>query len=128
LISATKNMPTLPNYKPGPACLCPSNPCAVPCRRRAVGEMQLMHNYGDFVHSLQRQDWLDLQLQSLYTASMSTPQEFTPKVTESKPQKPLKKENRPKQVPHLSQRVNPKTSHRHGVKPNANNFLKPDIP
>ncbi|KAG8431764.1 hypothetical protein GDO86_020085, partial [Hymenochirus boettgeri] len=66
-------------------------------RRRAVSEMQLMHNYGEFIHSSQRHEWLQMQLQDVYLVSASTPQESTPKMTSSKspvPQKPKVEENR----------------------------------
>ncbi|XP_077148730.1 parathyroid hormone [Ranitomeya variabilis] len=100
-----------------------------PVTRRAVSEMQLMHNYGDFRHTLQRQEWLQLKLQNLYPASVSTTQEATAKVAESKPQKTHKKDksvdNRTKQP--ANQRTSGKKSHRHGMKPNIENYLKPDI-
>ncbi|XP_075044547.1 parathyroid hormone [Mixophyes fleayi] len=100
-----------------------------PVTKRAVSEMQLMHNYGDFRHALQRQDWLQLKLQNLYPAPVSTPQESTPKVAESKPQKPHKKEkvveNRTKHIGHQNQRTNLKKSHRHGAKNITDNSLKP---
>ncbi|CAH2325611.1 Hypothetical predicted protein [Pelobates cultripes] len=90
--------------------------------------MQLMHNFGDLRHALQRQEWLQLQLHNMYTASMSTPQESTPKVAENRQQKPLKKENRPKHFSQQNQHINPKKSHRHNVKLNVDKVLKPDIP
>ncbi|XP_073434435.1 parathyroid hormone [Dendrobates tinctorius] len=102
-----------------------------PVTRRAVSEMQLMHNYGDFRHTLQRQEWLQLKLQNLYPASVSTTQEATAKVAEGKPQKPHKKDksvdNRTKQPAHQNQRTSGKKSHRHSTKPNIENYLKPDI-
>ncbi|XP_044126349.1 parathyroid hormone [Bufo gargarizans] len=102
-----------------------------PVTRRAVSEMQLMHNYGDFRHTLQRQEWLQLKLQNLYPASVSTPQEATPKVAESKPQKPHKKEksvdNRTKHPAHQNQRAGGKKSHRHSAKPSIDNYIRADV-
>ncbi|XP_063802467.1 parathyroid hormone [Pseudophryne corroboree] len=102
-----------------------------PVTRRAVSEMQLMHNYGDFRHTLQRQDWLQQKLQILYPASISTPQESTPKDAESKPQKPHKKdnlvENRTNNTAHQNQQTNVRKSHRHGAKNHTDNSLKPDF-
>uniref|UniRef100_A0A6I8PW50 Parathyroid hormone n=1 Tax=Xenopus tropicalis TaxID=8364 RepID=A0A6I8PW50_XENTR len=90
------------------------------CRRRAVSELQLMHNYGEFIHSSQRQEWLQMKLQDMYSASVSTPQESTPKIADHRPPKPQKhkmEENKPKTAPQ-------KTLHRHSTKDNT---LKPGI-
>ncbi|KAE8606215.1 hypothetical protein XENTR_v10010638 [Xenopus tropicalis] len=91
-----------------------------PVKRRAVSELQLMHNYGEFIHSSQRQEWLQMKLQDMYSASVSTPQESTPKIADHRPPKPQKhkmEENKPKTAPQ-------KTLHRHSTKDNT---LKPGI-
>ncbi|KAM5138564.1 uncharacterized protein ACMZJ9_017111 [Mantella aurantiaca] len=103
-----------------------------PVTRRAVSEMQLMHNYGDFRHTLQRQEWLQTKLQNLYPASVSTPQESTPKVTETRAQKPHKKdgksvENRIRHGANQNPRSGVKKAHRHSAKPNADSVFKPDF-
>ncbi|MEE6498909.1 hypothetical protein FKM82_003250 [Ascaphus truei] len=101
-----------------------------PVKRRAVSEMQLMHNYGEFIHSLERQEWLQLKLQNLYPASVSTPQESTSKVAENSPQKPHKQnkfgENRTNNLLRQNQRAHQTKLHRHSGKPNADSVLKPD--
>ncbi|XP_068116367.1 parathyroid hormone-like [Hyperolius riggenbachi] len=103
-----------------------------PVTKRAVSEMQLMHNYGDFRHTLQRQEWLQMKLQNLYPASVSTPQESTPKVAETRPQKPHKKdiklvEKRTKHGSHQTQRTALKKAHRHSGKPSIDGVFKPDF-
>nr|DBA17626.1 TPA: hypothetical protein GDO54_003044 [Pyxicephalus adspersus] len=103
-----------------------------PVTRRAVSEMQLMHNYGDFRHTLQRQEWLQTKLQNMYPASVSTPQESTPKVSETRPLKPHKKdsklvENRNRTSSHQNPRTVVKKAHRHNAKPNVDNMFKPDF-
>ncbi|XP_053305183.1 parathyroid hormone [Spea bombifrons] len=99
-----------------------------PIKRRAVSEVQLMHNYGDLTHFLQRQEWLQLQLQNLYLASVSTPQESTPKVAENRPQKPVKKENKTKHFAYPNQHTNQRKANRNNAKPNADFALKPVVP
>ncbi|XP_053544867.1 parathyroid hormone [Bombina bombina] len=95
-------------------CSCEGNPV----KRRAVSEMQLMHNYGEFRQSMQRHEWLQLKIQNVYPASVSTPQESTAKVAETKPHKPHKKENKPenrtKNVSHPNQRTSHKKARGHG--------------
>ncbi|KAJ8393133.1 hypothetical protein AAFF_G00068160 [Aldrovandia affinis] len=41
-----------------------------PLRKRSVSEMQLMHNLGERKHVLERQDWLQMKLKDLHTASL----------------------------------------------------------
>ncbi|XP_040184630.1 parathyroid hormone [Rana temporaria] len=103
-----------------------------PVTRRAISEMQLMHNYGDFRHTLQRQEWLQTKIQNLHPASVSTPQESTPKVAETRPQKPHKKEgksveNRIRHGSHQNPRTAGKKGHRHSAKPNVDSVFKPDF-
>ncbi|OCT82048.1 hypothetical protein XELAEV_18024557mg [Xenopus laevis] len=91
-----------------------------PIKRRGVSEFQLMHNYGEFIQSSQRQEWLQMKLQDMHSASVSTPQESTPKIADHrrpKLQKHKLEENRPKTAPQ-------KPSHRHSTKYNT---LKPGI-
>ncbi|KAG9462542.1 hypothetical protein GDO78_013898 [Eleutherodactylus coqui] len=102
-----------------------------PVTRRAVSEMQLMHSFRDFQHSLQRQEWLQVRLQNLYPASVSAPQEDTLKVAENKPPKNHKKdksvETRTKHTARQNQRTSGKKAHRHSAKPNIENYGRPDI-
>uniref|UniRef100_A0A8C8SUU7 Parathyroid hormone n=1 Tax=Pelusios castaneus TaxID=367368 RepID=A0A8C8SUU7_9SAUR len=37
-------------------------------RPRSVSEMQLMHNLGEHLHTVERQDWLQLKLQDVHSA------------------------------------------------------------
>ncbi|XP_043914985.1 parathyroid hormone [Protopterus annectens] len=39
-----------------------------PLRKRAISEMQLMHNFGEHKHLLARQDWLQMKLKDVHTA------------------------------------------------------------
>ncbi|KYO21997.1 parathyroid hormone [Alligator mississippiensis] len=36
--------------------------------KRSVSEMQLMHNLGEHLHTVERQDWLQLKLQDVHSA------------------------------------------------------------
>ncbi|NXY83671.1 PTHY protein, partial [Alcedo cyanopectus] len=40
-----------------------------PMMKRSVSEMQLMHNLGEHRHAVERQDWLQLKLQDVHSAS-----------------------------------------------------------
>ncbi|NWI97609.1 PTHY protein, partial [Pitta sordida] len=39
-----------------------------PTVKRSVSEMQLMHNFGEHRHAVERQDWLQMKLQDVHSA------------------------------------------------------------
>ncbi|XP_030416199.1 parathyroid hormone [Gopherus evgoodei] len=39
-----------------------------PATKRSVSEMQLMHNFGEHLHTVERQDWLQQKLQDVHSA------------------------------------------------------------
>ncbi|NXK39606.1 PTHY protein, partial [Piprites chloris] len=39
-----------------------------PMVKRSVSEMQLMHNFGEHRHAVERQDWLQMKLQDVHSA------------------------------------------------------------
>ncbi|XP_015719414.1 parathyroid hormone [Coturnix japonica] len=39
-----------------------------PMMKRSVSEMQLMHNFGEHRHTVERQDWLQMKLQDVHSA------------------------------------------------------------
>uniref|UniRef100_A0A673XX58 Parathyroid hormone n=1 Tax=Salmo trutta TaxID=8032 RepID=A0A673XX58_SALTR len=41
-----------------------------PLRKRSVSEVQLMHNLGEHKHVQLRQDWLQMKLRDIHTASL----------------------------------------------------------
>ncbi|MBN3302128.1 PTHY protein, partial [Amia calva] len=42
----------------------------LPLRKRSVSEMQLMHNLGELKHVQERQEWLQMKLKDIHTASL----------------------------------------------------------
>uniref|UniRef100_A0A3P9A3C9 Parathyroid hormone n=1 Tax=Esox lucius TaxID=8010 RepID=A0A3P9A3C9_ESOLU len=43
-------------------------------RKRSVSEVQLMHNLGEHKHVQERQDWLQVKLRDIHTASLQNPE------------------------------------------------------
>lgn len=39
-------------------------------RKRSISEVQLMHNLGEHKHVQERQDWLQMKLRDIHTASL----------------------------------------------------------
>ncbi|XP_067388221.1 parathyroid hormone [Emydura macquarii macquarii] len=56
-----------------------------PVSKRSVSEMQLMHNLGEHLHTVERQDWLQLKLQDVHSAPEA--------LVDARTQRPRKKDD-----------------------------------
>ncbi|MBN3322442.1 PTHY protein, partial [Atractosteus spatula] len=52
----------------------------VPLRKRSVSEVQLMHSLGEHKYDKERQDWLQMKLKDIHTASLRSNAERGEKV------------------------------------------------
>ncbi|KAJ1177508.1 hypothetical protein NDU88_002763 [Pleurodeles waltl] len=65
-----------------------------PTRRRSVSEVQLMHNFGEHRHNMDRQEWLQLQLLELYPDAMRQSAELQAEQVLSRSQRPRRKDDK----------------------------------
>lgn len=60
--------------------------CFLPKSKRAINEVQLMHNVGVHKHVELRQDWLLMKLREIHTASVKNAEKTDPERTRLPPE------------------------------------------